>query len=1013
MRTPYQIYKEEVPHGQISSFNTLPMEESLRYRMMAAEEALAAHVTHLEENPLDIPRYAFSAVHTAGGYATAMVSLFPIMSRSSSERKIYYDFSSLDRLMKLLGNPNIGETLELLRELQTNGTLSLRDLSFLESLLQDLEQKMRHQLKEERKHIEMLRSPAPTTTSKMKSSSSSSSIASTIKLDRTESQERDAASLSPESIPPHFVMDSNTSSTQELPQTKMAKASTVEEIIVEEKTTPVKISKRPRKEKASEKNRSTTPEAETGVGKRLKLEPDGTDKAVVTSGVKKNKSSAATSAISLLGSDGTTLATCGRLRSLTTQEKKIANTLQQLTELLAHVYATKCNDLVVIFDFLSQKVRELEKMVTSVQQQQQSSPPQGPGSQKNPSSGLSTASTAAEEVGSVLVPLGPKPPPYPTVNPFLDLDLPNVLATIAASNRTFRADEECQLEFDEDLIHPIAYALVKELNRLEGFLTPPFEEASEADMAKKQAARAAAKQKREEARRKAEEKQKQKEAQAAAQARELAQLRQLIGGASEEEVVEEDVTEREFLPYVHYDTLPLGEVALFEKALYVWCMLTSIPKSLQLAKMPFSTFVQGLLEESESDNALMREVVQQMLNVGKEQIRSPLWSTRGKTWFTALLTFVEEASGNKKNRKEIEKASSTSSSSEEDLEEEEEEEEETAEEKPEAAEEGVKEEEKKEELSIPETPPPKTFEDDLRETLEELKGKHSKATWGNASLSQRLNLLQFCVSELLSNEKIKEEADAVQRDADETTAALEKGMREIRDEGEKELRSVWKRVSLAANKRKKEEEGNPATTEEGGSNATRGGADAEEEVQQILETVRNKYGTLYSTWIKKQDDEVVGCIIDPIGMDRFHRLYWRFPLDRQQIYVQTTADSVPNPPPLVPIPKDFSLSHSSSLRLLLDDEDAPTSNSPGASAGGVQHSEPSQMTWGVIPAHYLESYCKGLCVVGRHEGPLRRTLLALAPHLQKASQGASTMRTRSRSQMFGYANQLNPRSFFY
>lgn len=1002
MRTPYQIYKEEVPNGLISSFNALPLEESLRYRMLAAEEGLTSHVIYLEENPLDVPRYAFSAIHTAAGFATAIVSLFPIMSRSSSDKKICFDFLLLRRLLVALGNTDIANTVDLLGEQQSREGLSLRELSTLESLLQEQEQKMRHKLKEEGRQIEMLRTAAPLAVTKMRSSSS------TVKLGLTGSQERDAGLSSQEITCLHLLVDSSSSSTQELPKGKEARVvNMVEDTVMKEGGTAIKASKRPRKDKSAEKSHSTTSE-EPGMGKRMKVQREGGDNEK-NEEEKKLKSSTTVNTRSLLGTEGTTLAKCGRLRALSSQEKRIAAAIQQLLELLAHVYATKCNELVIIFDFLSQKVKELEKMVASAQQQQQQQQ-QASSVQKEHARALSTSfpsagSNSASGQKPLALPLG-------SVNPFLDLNFGNVLSAIAASNRTFRADEECQLEFDEDLLHPIAYSLVKELNRLEGFSTSPFPEPSREEKEKKQALRAAAKRKREEARQKAEEKLRQKEAQAVEQARQLDQIRKLIG-STEDDVVEEDISERQTLPYIHYDELPLGNSILFEKALFVWCMLTSIPKSLQLSKMPFSTFLQGLQEESEGDNALMKEVVQQMLNVGKEQIRSPVSSLRGKTWFSGLVAFVEEASGNKKKPVQVEKIVSSSSSSDEDLEEEEEEE--GQEEKNGSHDANGAKEQKKEEETIPLPPPPKTFEDEIRETIEDLKAMHSRASWGNASLSHRLNLLQFCVSELLSNDKVKEEADAVQRDADEVATAMEKGMREIRDEGEKELRSIWKRTTLGGNKRKKvgavESEG---VVEEEANKVKKGTETEEDDVQQIFDTLRTKHSTLYFTWIKKQDDELVGCIIDPIGMDRFRRLYWRFPLDRQHIYVQTTADTLPNPPPLVPKPKNFSLLYPGSPRLLLDDDEESAPSRDGASCGEEGHTfEPPQTTWGVIPTHYLESFCKGLCVGGKHEGSLRRTLLALAPHLQKSNGGTNSVRTRSRSQMFGYANQLNPRSFFF
>lgn len=999
MRTPYQIYKEEVPDGQISFFNALPREESLRYRMLAAEEGIISHLLYLEENSMDVQRYAFSAVHTAAGYLAALVSFFPVVSRCSSDKKIRFNFPILLRLMTILGNTDISTAVEFLDRQQANETLSLQELSAVEVVLQELEQKMRQQIKDEGKRIEMFRSSVCIPTTKARSSSSCR----TVKLDGTESEEQeDTRTPSLESSSLNFLTDTIASSTQELPFTKSGRNSVVEEreeIVVTSEHTPVRIVKRPRKPFVLDHSDSGIAE-EALVVKRIKLQNDEEDSAPVE--IKKRmKSSEKTATSFSLEPNRTTVATCGRLRSLNTQEKKIATSLQLLLDLLAHVYATKCNELVPLFDFLSQKVKEVEKLVLLVQQQQQT--------------GTSLKECTPTSMTSSTTPASPgilSKQQLCAQYPWLDVDFSDTIAAIAASNRTFRADEECQLEFDADLIHPIAYSLVKELNRLEGFSTAPFLEPSDEEKEKKQAARAAAKQKREEVRRKAEEKARQKEAQAAEQARELAQLRQLLGSA-EEDMVQENQLEKEPLQYVHYGALPLGDAGLFEKALYIWCMITSIPKTLQLSKMPFSTFLQGIEEDSEGDNALMREIVQQMLQVGKEQIRSPVWSTRGKTWFAGLVSFVEEMSGSNKKKAREEKLSSSSSSSEDDLEEEEEEED--HDEKAAAGEESNKKEEeekgkaKGDDTAALTAPPLKTFEDDLHDTIEEVKALHSRMSWGNVTIFQRLTLLQFCISEILSGEKAREEADEVQREADEATIAMEKAMREMRDDAEKDLKTVWKRVSLSASKRKKEETAEEIDPESSGEGKI--GLEAKE-IQKILDTVRTKHSTLFLTWMKKQDDELTGCIIDPIGMDRFHRLYWRFPLDQQQIYVQTTEDTTPNPPPLIPMPSHFSLSHSPTPRLLLDEEETPTLQT-SSEVEKMQSVEVSQTAWGVIPAHYLEAYCESLCIAGNHEGPLRRTLLALAPHLQKSSLRFSSMRTRARSQMFGYTNALNPKSFFF
>lgn len=1008
MRTPYQIYKEEIPEGSITAFNALSAEENLPYRVMAAEESLEAHALYMTQHPEEQQKYAISAVHSASGYIAQLASFLPIMLRSSTARRLTINFDVLIRVMTQIGlDTNLVHSLAA--QHSNGNAISINELGNVESYLISMGQKLRQETKEAGGRIEMLRLKNPIATA------SSSNTAKSITAPARSNTTTTTTATTEATAGAATGGSSHAESSGDMNAAPLNEVDTVEQTIIlpdEEKTK----AKRTRKPKSDNPTHVDAEEEASPAAKSRKVELSGATAATSKAPRHGAKSGLP---VPVVGAGGTTLATCGRLRQLSTQEKKICGLLQQMIQFLAHVYAVKFNELVTVFDFLTEKTNQLEKAVEVAKQAQ----------------AVAAQKEEAQQAAGGAVTKKTNPPGS------LELDIPSIRSAISQSNRVFRTDEECQIDFDEDLLHPIVYALVSELNRIEGFLTAPFPEPTEEEKAKKLAAREAARQKREEMRKKAEEKVRLKEAQAAERLRELSLLRQLLG-SNEEELVEEDMTAVlpttpedlrsaavQKLPYVHYDAIPFDDVELYQKALFIWSMISSLPRSLQLSRMPFSTFVQGILEDSEENNGLMEEVTGQLRALAKEQYRgTPLAQrlhARGKTWFSALVEFVAEASGNKKKREAPKRQASESSSSgsSSDLEEEEEDEEEENEEdhqddeegrsrnengdqhpsaaKEEAGADGVKKEEAEVEEKHPvETPPPTapTFEDELRETMESMNELRTRASWGNATVRERLNLLQFCVSEILGTEKAREEADGLQREAEDALSAMEKALREIREDAEKELRKVWRATSTSSSS-----SGSAAAAAAGGENSRSNG----EEVEGILQAVKKKRCVLYATWLQKQDDESVGSIVDPIGMDRFRRLYWRFPLDHR-IYVQTTPDTIPNFP-LVPRPSHFSMNLTPKARLLLDDEDGAPGPSSAAEGGS-----PPQTTWGVVPAHFLDSFVEGLDIKGKHEGPLRRSLECMGAQLQRNSYAmpAFTRTTRSRHHMLGYSNSFKQVSFF-
>lgn len=946
MRTPYQIYKENHLQASVILFNSLPPETQATYRILAAEESLTAHITFLTDHPEEKETYRISTTHSAASYMTQFVAVLPLMLRSSTANTVCINLKLLSRVIELLDlDATVLHTLQSTEEdgscaLSSSSTVTLQDLLSIEHYFSGIEQQLRQEARESKETIVMLRGPVGSTGNSPTKGVRNRTIRSGV-----EPPEKGEANLS----------------------------STNDALYPLSENVNQNLSSKEKKRRQTEAT-GLEPDAARPV---KKLKTEDADPA-------KNKPLHHRSATDILC---TTLATCGRLRQLSTQEKKISLLLQQMLQLLAHVYALKFNELVTVFDFLMQKVSVLEKLVAAVKKD---------ASTAGPSADAGSPSKVTKNV----------PPPY------FDVDVASIRSAIATANRNFRSDSEYQVELDEDLLHPIGYAVISELNRVEGFLTAPFAEPTEEEKKKKQAQRQASIDKRDELRRKAEAKQKEKEEKVAAQKRELTLLRQLLGGGSEEDWVEEDVSflssdvklegseasQNKWLsslPYVHYDyPLPLGSLELYEKALFIWCMISSMPETLQLSQMSFQTFCQGVMEDSEEINGLMEEVVQQLMKLAKEAFRdhSPSAArlqSRGKTWFGAMVDFVALASGNKKSsakqKRNVSQASISDDDQEDDFNDDLDEDEE-----------GEEEDAKPKDEGEASPPPARTFEDDLRETMERVNELHTRASWGNISILDRLNLVQFCVLEALGSNKVRAEADALEHHAEELAVVMERANREIRDEAEKHIRCVWKNNSSSKGRGEKK-----SLPEE--ENASSG-------VEHIIKEVQEKRHSLYATWIKKQEDPSVGWIIAPLGTDRFHRVYWRFPLDNK-VYVQSTSETLPNFP-ILPKPSGFTLQSTPKPQMLLDDEEER--GSPTLTSGTNATEAPAQRSWGIIPPSYLQTFAQGLDANGKHEGPLRRTLEGIAPSLvaNEANANAFTRTTRSRAYMLGYSNSFKQTSYY-
>ncbi|ESL09812.1 hypothetical protein TRSC58_02463 [Trypanosoma rangeli SC58] len=674
----------------------------------------------------------------------------------------------------------------------------------------------------------------------------------------------------------------------------------------------------------------------------------------------------------------------GRLRTLTSQEKKVVTLLNQLVQVLGQVYAVRYNNLLPIFELLENKVKQAQEIIDAERSAFQS---KHENTDKSP-------------------------------EPFLEVTLDGIMQAIQNASHLFKTDEECRYELDEDFLHPIAHACITEVNRIEGFTTLPFEGPSEEALEAKSNARKAARAKREEQRAKALERAKAKEELTAKKEEERKLIRAHLGELDPASLME-DMSIKNSIEsaYVRYGKLPLEPPEEYERALFIWAMLTSLPRPLHISQMPFNLFLKGLLSDEGRDNGLMEEVVLALLDVARENLRSsngPKISTRGRDWFGSMVEFVAVSSGNKKSYPsprptaisydDDEEDGSDEAEEEEDnqsMEEEEEEEEEAAnadeaeavssnegkdgEKQMENGDVAGQREEKEEESRT------ESLDGRIKVTLEHVTELRHMAAWGNVDMEDRLNLLQYMVLEALSSPAAQEEAEEMRKMHEEMKLTMEKRTKEIREGAHKEITSLLKQFSSSS----KSENDNSETYE-----ARR---------EKLFERMEQELQNVVSEYLGMQDGKDVGALICPLGMDRYRRMYWRFPFDRH-IVVQSTAATDTNFP-ILPEPRERLTQHVRGLRsMLLDDADEIEHNFKNANGEGHTNDgdDVPQRVWGVVPPEYLDHFIEGLDRRGIREAGLRRSLESIRPYLLSLSEPPVGRMTRTRSHTFGYFNKLKP-----
>ncbi|KEG14980.1 putative nucleoplasmin-like protein (NLP) [Trypanosoma grayi] len=933
-RTAFQIYKAEGAPGSAAAFSSLPTEEVLPYKIKSTELTLVAALAVVEANTNEKRLYGPATLHAASNYLSDLLSFIPLGGRSHDRQKVPINFGVLQRVAALYGaSEDVLQTLtHLVKTNPTAGEAPLRDMLTVLDDVNALEKSLRQEMKDAGEKIgSFSKSTVSTSPPTEGSKTSAEDDGCTPAIPQTNLRKRVSRSCE------------NTTDVAGVNTGMAATSKAVTEMIEEGEAEPP--------------NKVSRVEESGGVPRAVK-------KTAPRPSVQRT--------------------VFGRLRALTTPEKKVVTILNQMIQLLGHVYAVRYNTLLPIFDFLEEGVRQVQEVID-----------------------VERASFSAK----------PEATP-PSTEPFLEVSLEAVLQAIHNASHIFKTDEECRYELDEDLLHPIAHACMAEVNRIEGFTTTPFLGPSEEALAAKAKAREAARAKRDEQRIKVLERARAKEELAVKREEERRLVRAHLGELDPAGLVEDTSIKNPVSSgYVQYDTLPLETPEHYERALFIWAMLTSLPRVLHLSQMPFKLFLKGLLSDEGRDNGLMDEVSSALLEVAMENLRStngPRIVTRGKDWFDSMTEFVAVTSGTKKKRPPPRPKSVSYDDEEDDEDSDEEEEDEgdvASEEEEEEEEEDDDEEEKKEEESGENKeggedatnaaagkaedvePAASGMDAAIKATMQRVAELRQLAAWGNLDMEDRLNLLQYMVTEALTTPAVQEEAEKMQKMQEEAQTAMEKRTKESREEAEKEIKLLVKLFSASNSA--------DSTTET-----------YEEKRQKLLEEMEQRLCDVVSEHVGMQDGKDIGALIRPLGMDRYRRVYWRFPFDRH-IFVQTTA-ATDHKFPLLREPVELLQKTITDQKcMLLDDEtdivDQRCSVENGhdqAHEGEKTEEAAPQRVWGMVRPEYLGQLIEGFDKRGKREAALRRSLEAIRPYLTSLTEPPQGRVTRTRSHTFGYFNKL-------
>ncbi|KAH8611863.1 Williams Beuren syndrome DDT (WSD) D TOX E motif [Trypanosoma vivax] len=899
--TAFQLYRSEGAVGNAVTFGSLPTDAVLPYKVQAAEMTLLSALEVVEGNESARRTFGPATLHITEKYLTEILSFIPLGGKLSDQSSVAFNYGALRRVLSIYGASD--DVMKFVSGLAATNPaaaeVSLREMAAVVDNISTIERRLRQSMKAAGEKIGMFyRATLPT------------SKGSEAGLGDEENSSTPPASLG---------------------------------------------SKRKRLSQAREPNSIIS--LSSACSEACSASQDTMEVISMGPPTKVKKLESANENFPTRKNGGASLSSQkvphGRLRALTGNEKKAVAILNQIIQLLGHIYAWRYNNLLPIFSHLEERVKQVQGIIDAER-----------------------ASVKAKKENSES--LGQS---------FKDVSLDGVLESIHSAVQIYSTDEVCMHDLDEDLLYPIAHACCTEVNKIEGFLTEPFVGLSKEELVAKEKARKAFLAKREEQRLKALQREKAKEEEIARREKLVARrneerqrVRASLGELDTSLLVDDSTIKNPVSSApVCYTELPLESSELYERALFLWAMVTSVPKPLRLSQMPFNCFLKGLLAHDSSDDMIIEEVCTALMDVivGHTHTSSGhRLGTRGRNWFDTMVEHVAISSGNKKKN-----VRSRGQELVLDVDDDEEEEEEEREEEEEVL--GEEGENGGGESAVGHKKNAVTEQSEsrriaaLRLTMERIAGLRTLSSWRNIELIDRVNLLEQLVLEALSTPTVQEESAKLRKSRDDEQQAVDKRMKELRDEADKEVKELLKSFSTSD---KRNEENMYA-----------------EKRDNLIGKIRRRVNTVLQEFVGQQDGKDIGAYIRSLGMDRYHRIYWRFPFE-SAVFVQSTSATDINFPALRDVSHLLAKKAGDGVLLLEDDmEDQQLLNG---------NEKVPQRVWGRVPALYLETFVQGLDRRGKNEASLRRNLEMLQPYLLSLSTPTHGRVTRAMTQGLRYVNKL-------
>eukprot|EP00758_Cryptobia_borreli_P007203 Tbor_TRINITY_DN5258_c0_g1::TRINITY_DN5258_c0_g1_i1::g.16654::m.16654 len=713
----------------------------------------------------------------------------------------------------------------------------------------------------------------------------------------------------------------------------------------------------------------------------------------------------------------------GRLRGLSTAEKKQITVLRQLIEIIGVQIATKSCALRSVFTNLRLKVKELHTTpltaTNNVSSRSSNSIVGDSGTADHISDQLDNyhdtttyPSNAAENGEESCTSVAKDQTFFSTgstesIFAITEKDVENLINLINDAEKQIRTNSEDAL-FEEDFLHPIAHACLTMWNTVEGFQTPPMVTLTDEEKAlrKKRFDEAAAKKK-----------------EAAEVARKLQQIKEeedikkaalnkaLRHNQAHHSIEDTLVPNVKPLGFVDYQFLPNESAAVFfGKVVEVWSVIVSLPKVFQLSKYSLSMFMSTM--SSETQQHIIEETCKSLISVGikgSPLVRESPVNIRGMGWFEQVKEFIMVTSGRKQQRKmeamrqaaakkkallkinnteEGDKTSGAKRPRDEDSEEEH---------NSSSSDENYESDEEREEAVDNDEQDEGNSQEDMKELLEDFETYKSRSTWLNMNLKNRLIIMKYLVDAVATAPVVVAAGDSALSDHLAEEAAYSKEIKEIKDGADKELKRLLSKQhvgkrSLESNK--VNNTGNQIEQDAAEGSDTKETLTPEQQKGAIEEKLKGDLEAAKLKRISKMEDKCGNCIIFPVGEDRYRRLYWRFPMD-SNVYVETVKESAA-----------FPVHKKAKPVINIGDDEMSNSGAEIAPSTDTDDITVNQRIWGKITVADLPVFLSSLETRGTREAALKKELELLVNHLYTLIPSETARVTRNRAITGGYINEF-------